>query len=207
MTGMGPNWLTRLAAARYAPAAGVGLLAGAAAAQAMGWAAAYSPSGSSIVANAALFGLLALASTVPLIILRPVPAAITIAAANVLAIATFGTTTVAGMAAQVIAAFLLGSRARDSEARDRAPAGGPRRDWARLLAVGLALPFLGLALAGDGSAVLLASLVPAAGAAGIAVRSRREADVQTGTREVLTDTLTQHMARASCMTSSRTIFP
>ncbi|HMD91789.1 MAG TPA: histidine kinase [Trebonia sp.] len=183
---MGPNWLARLAAARYAPAAGVGLLAGAAVAQAMGWAAAYSAPGSSIIANVALFGLLALASTAPLIILPPVPAAITVTAANVLAMVAFGTTTVAGMAAQVIAAFLLGSRARDS---------GPRRGWAQLLAVGLALPFLGPALAGDRSAVLLASLVPAAAAGGIAVRARREADAQTGTREVLTDTLTQHMAR------------
>jgi signal transduction histidine kinase len=192
---MGPNWLARLAAARYAPAAGVGLLAGAAVAQAMGWAAAYSTPGSSIIANAALFGLLALASTVPLSILRPVPAAIAITAANVLATVTFGTTTVAGMVAQVIAAFLLGNLERDSRARDSAPPGGPRRDWAQLLAVGLALPFLGLALAGDMSAVLLAALVPAAAAAGIAVRARREADAQTGTREVLTDTLTQHMAR------------
>ena len=190
MTGMGPNWLARLAAARYAPAAGVGLLAGAAVAQAIGWAAAYSAPGSSIIANVALFGLLALASTVPLIILPPVPAAIAVTAANVLAIVTFGTTTVAGMAAQVIAAFLLGSRARDS-----ALPGGPRRGGAQLLAAGLALPFLGLALAGHGSAVLLASLVPAAAAGGIAVRARREADAQTGTREVLTDTLTQHMAR------------
>ena len=199
MAGMGPNWLARLAAARYAPAAGVGLLAGAAATQAIAWAAAYSAPGS-MVANAALFCLLALASTVPLSVLRPVPAAIAVTAANVLAIVTFGTTTVAGMAAQVIAAFLLGnrardSRARDSGARDRALPGGPRRGGAQLLAVGLALPFLGLALAGHGSAVLLASLVPAAAAGGIAVRARREADAQTGTREVLTDTLTQHMAR------------
>jgi signal transduction histidine kinase len=189
MKGMGPNWLARLAAARYAPAAGVGLLAGAAATQAIAWAAAYSAPGS-MVPNAALFCLLALASTVPLSVLRPVPAAIAVTAANVLAIVTFGTTTVAGMAAQVIAAFLLGSRARDS-----ALPGGPRRGGAQLLAVGLALPFLGLALAGHGSAVLLASLVPAAAAGGIAVRARREADAQTGTREVLTDTLTQHMAR------------
>jgi signal transduction histidine kinase len=186
---MGPNWLARLAAARYAPAAGVGLLAGAAVTQAIAWAAAYSAPGS-MVPNAALYCLLALASTVPLSVLRPVPAAIAVTAANVLAIVTFGTTTVAGMAAQVIAAFLLGSRARDS-----ALPGGLRRGGAQLLAVGLALPFLGLALAGHGSAVLLASLVPAAAAGGIAVRARREADAQTGTREVLTDTLTQHMAR------------
>ena len=187
---MGPNWLARLAAARYAPAAGVGLLAGAAATQAIAWAAAYSAPGS-MVPNAALFCLLALASTVPLSVLRPVPAAIAVTVANVLAIVTFGATTAAGMAAQVIAAFLLGNRARDSAL----PGGLRRRGGAQLLAVGLALPFLGLALAGHGSAVLLASLVPAAAAGGIAVRARREADAQTGTREVLTDTLTQHMAR------------
>jgi signal transduction histidine kinase len=61
--------------------------------------------------------------------------------------------------------------------------------------MGLAVPFLILALTGGGSAVLLASLVPAAAGTGIALRARREADAQTGTREVLTDTLTQHMAR------------
>jgi signal transduction histidine kinase len=63
--------------------------------------------------------------------------------------------------------------------------------------VGLAVPFLILALAGDGGvfAAALASLTPAAAGAGIALRARREARRQTAASEVLTDTLTEHMAR------------
>ena len=66
---MGPNWLARIATARHARALGTGLLALAAVVQATAWAAA-SSAASSVVANAALFSLLALASTVPLIFLR-----------------------------------------------------------------------------------------------------------------------------------------
>jgi len=50
-------------------------------------------------------GLLALAATVPLLYLRPAAAAIAITAANVLAFATSGEPTVAGMAAQLIAVY------------------------------------------------------------------------------------------------------
>ena len=102
-----------------------------------------------------------------------------------LAIATFGTTTAAGIAGQVIAVCALGRE------------GGPRRGGAQLLAVCLTLPFLILALTSHGgvSAVLLTALVPAAAGTGIALRARREADVQTAASEVLADTLTEHMAR------------
>jgi len=181
---MGPNWLARIAAARHARALAGGLLALAAVTQAVAWAV-VSSTGSSVVPNAALFALLALASTVPLIFLRGAAAAIAITAANVLAIATFGTTTAAGIAGQVIAVCEL--------ARE----GGPRRGGAQLLAVCLTLPFLILALTSHGSvsAVLLTALVPAAAGTGIALRARREADVQTAASEVLADTLTEHMAR------------
>ena len=181
---MGPNWLARIAATRHARALGGGLLALAAVVQATAWAA-VSSAASSVVPNAALFSLLALASTVPLIFLRGAACAIAITAANVLAIAAFGTTTVAGIAAQVIAVCALGRE------------GGPRRGGAQLLAVCLTLPFLILALTSHGgvSAVLLTALVPAAAGTGIALRARREADVQTAASEVLADTLTEHMAR------------
>ena len=181
---MGPNWLARIAATRHARALGGGLLALAAVVQATAWAA-VSSAASSVVPNAALFSLLALASTVPLIFLRGAACAIAITAANVLAIAAFGTTTVAGIAAQVIAVCELGRE------------GGPRRGGAQLLAVCLTLPFLILALTSHGgvSAVLLTALVPAAAGTGIALRARREADVQTAASEVLADTLTEHMAR------------
>jgi signal transduction histidine kinase len=181
---MGPNWLARIAAARHARALAGGLLALAAVTQAMAWAA-VSSAASSVVPNAALFALLALASTIPLIFLRGAAAAIAITAANVLALATFGTTTAAGIAAQVIAVCELGRE------------GGPRRGGAQLLAVCLTLPFLILALTSHGSvsAVLLTALVPAAAGTGIALRARREADVQTAASEVLADTLTEHMAR------------
>ena len=181
---MGPNWLARIAATRHARALGGGLLALAAVVQATAWAA-VSSAASSVVPNAALFSLLALASTVPLIFLRGAACAIAITAANVLAIAAFGTTTVAGIAAQVIAVCELGRE------------GGPRRGGAQLLAACLTLPFLILALTGHGgvSAVLLTALVPAAAGTGIALRARREADVQTAASEVLADTLTEHMAR------------
>jgi signal transduction histidine kinase len=203
MSPMGPNWLARVAAARHAPAAGVGLLALAAVIQAIAWAAVSSAPGS-FVPNAALFFLLALAATVPLIVLRPAPAAIAITAANVLALATLHTTTVASVVAQVIAVCQLGVTADPAGGhggREAPHAGGLRgvgpRGQTEYLAMGLAVPFLILALARDGgmAAVLLASLGPAAAGAGIALRARREARRQTAASEVLTDTLTEHMAR------------
>jgi signal transduction histidine kinase len=211
MSPMGPNWLARVAAARHAPAAGVGLLALAAVVQAVPWAAVSSAPGS-FVPNAALFFLLALAATVPLAVLRPAPAAIAITAASVLALATLHTTTIASVVAQVIAVCRLGVTADPGSADPAGESGRIRwtgrvhgAGWAgalrgadgQYLAMGLAVPFLILALAGDGgvSAAALASLTPTAAGAGIAVRARREARRQTAASEVLTDTLTEHMAR------------
>ena len=167
---MGPDWLARIAAARHAPAIGVGLLALAGFGQAVGQAA---------VPYSILLGLLALAATVPLLFLRPAAAAIAITAANVAAFATSGEPTVAGLAAQLIAAYRVG--------RTRPPQ----------LAAVLCVPFLILALTSHGSvlAVLFASLAPAAAGAGIAVRARREARTRTAAGEALADTLSQHTAR------------
>ena len=167
---MGPDWLARIAAARHAPAIGVGLLALAGFGQAVGQAA---------VPYSILAGLLALAATVPLLFLRPAAAAIAITAANVAAFATSGEPTVAGLAAQLIALYRIG--------RTRPPQ----------LAAVLCVPFLILALTSHASvlAVLFAALAPAAAGAGIAVRARREARTRTAAGEALADTLSQHTAR------------
>jgi signal transduction histidine kinase len=146
--------------------------------------------------------LLALAGTVPLVFLRPVAAAVTITATSALVLAVFGTPTVAAMVAQVIASYRLGRTAGlaradpgGGEAGSGAGAGLP--GGAQLLAVGLAVPFLVLALASHAGAatVLLASLVPVAVGAAIAIRARTEAVRQSAARAMLADTLTEHLAR------------
>ena len=153
------------------------------------------------------FCLLALAATVPLLFLRPAAAAITVSAANLLLLAGFGKATVAGVLAQLIAAYRAGAAAepRGGVAWDdwlwRVP--GARRAsalaaaGAQYLGVVLAVPFLVLALAGRGgdAAVLLAWGGPAAAGAGIAVRARREARTRTAAGEALADTMLAHTAR------------
>ena len=127
-----------------------------------------------------------MAATLPLLFFRPAAAALTIAAANtaVLAVAAanttvlgwFGTATVAGIAAQLIAGFRLGRQGdpRGPDARGSAAA--------QVVALALAVPFVVLVLTSHGSvaAVLLAWGTPTAAAAGIAVRARRE--TRTGPR-------------------------
>jgi signal transduction histidine kinase len=147
-------------------------------------------------ADAALYAvplcLLALATTVPLIFLRPAAAAIVITAASTVSLTVFGSgaLTVGGLAAQVLASYRLG--------RAGVPDGaGGRWDRTQILAGGLAVPFLVLALAGhaDVPAILLAVLVPVAAWAGIAQRARGEAARQATAREVMAGTLADHMAR------------
>jgi signal transduction histidine kinase len=185
---MGPNWtaLARLTTARYAPAIGAGLLGLAAAGQAIAQAPAAELSESG-VPYGALLCLLALGGTVPLAFLRPVPAAVMITAASA-ALLALGVLPVAAAAAQLIAVYRLGA------ARQAGLGGGAA---AQFLAVGLAVPFLVLALTSREStaAVLLASLVPAAAGTGIAVRAWRVDRTQTAVREEFADTLTEHTAR------------
>jgi signal transduction histidine kinase len=122
MNGMVPDWLARAVAAKRAPAVGVALLALAAVGQA---AAQFAVAGSQHASGGgvqAVFGplpvcLLALAATVPLLFLRPAAAAITIAAANALLLAGLGMATVAGVLAQLIAAYRVGA-AEPRPARD-----------------------------------------------------------------------------------------
>ena len=136
---------------------------------------------------------LALLSTVPLLLLRPAGAAVVVALANVLVLAVFPAPTVAGALGAVFAAGRLGA---DGELRSVAglpvgPAG------AQYLAVGLALPFLVLALARHENlaCVLLASGVPVAAGAGIALRAGRVAQTYSEAGEALADTLVAHTAR------------
>jgi signal transduction histidine kinase len=134
--------------------------------------------------------LLALSTTLPLALLRPAGAAMTVSAASVLSLGVFHTLTVAGLGAQLIVLYRLG--------RD-----GAEQNGAQLPAIGLAVPFLVLALAGPrptGSeagvlTVLLASLAPAAAWAGIARRARSEALVHSAERQVIAGTLLEHTAR------------
>jgi signal transduction histidine kinase len=152
------------------------------------------------VADLAGVGALAASTTVPLAFLGPVAAAVAICAANALSLAAFGTLTVAGLAAVLIVLYRLGWNgvARNGRSRN----GGP---WAaaQFLAPALALPFVVLALAGAGPAgteervlvVLLASLAPAAGLAGIARQARGEALAHSAARQAAAGTLLEHTAR------------
>ena len=162
------------------------------------------PGDGGIALYAVALCVLALANTVPLIFLRPVPAVVAITAASVLVFAAFGTPTVAGMTAQVIASYRFGRMAglgRASPAGDRGEPGHATQagmpGGVELLAIALAVPFLVLALALHGSAatVLLASLVPVAVGAAIALRARAEEARQSEARAMLADTLTENLAR------------
>ena len=149
--------------------------------------------------------LLALFTTVPLAFLGPVAAAIAISAASVLSLAVFHTLTVAGLFAQVIALYRLGMKGAP---RTGALGSNSQRDEtqpnnAQLLAPALAAPFLVIALAGARSVnseesvliVLLAALAPAAALAGIARRARLAAQAHSAARQVIADSLFEHMAR------------
>ena len=207
-------WGRRIAAApraagsrdfAYAPAVAGILLGLAAAAEALTRAAVAGTSGL-VVAGVMILALL---TTVPLALPAPVPAALAITSASVLSLAVFQTLTVAGACAQLIALYRLGMAE---------PRSGARRNWARLLAPVLALPFVVLALSGlalsglalSGLAltwgrpadseegiltVLLAALAPAAALGGIARRASLAEQAHRAARQVIADTLFDHMAR------------
>ncbi|HZD70694.1 MAG TPA: histidine kinase [Actinomycetes bacterium] len=176
----------RVAAAPQAPAVAGGLLGLLAAGESIARSALSGVSSQFVLV---LF-LVALSTTLPLALLRPGGAAVAVSAASVLSLALFHTLTVAGLVAQLIVLFRFG---RMGAQQNRAP----------LLAVGLAVPFLVLALAGPRAAgseagvltVVLASLAPAAAWAGIAWRARSEAEENRAAREVIAGTLLEHTAR------------
>ncbi|MGH8960130.1 MAG: sensor histidine kinase [Jatrophihabitantaceae bacterium] len=127
--------------------------------------------------------LLALCTTLPLSVLPPAAAAVTVTVAAVLSLTPFHALTVAGTVAQLSVLFQLGRRRP------------------QLLAVALAVPFLALALSDSrtGEAqvltVLLASLGPGAALAGIATRARTEATEHSAARQAIAGTLLEHTAR------------
>ena len=188
----------RITAARYAPAGAAALLAFFAVAESIervafdpgsiGW---HSPSGSALHDTGptilALW-LIALLTTLPLAIPRPVPAAVAVTAACALSLATFNMLTIAGLCAELAVLYRLG--------RSGWTGTGPI-----LLAIVLGMPFLVLALAGTAGSearilsVLLAALAPSAALAGIGRRARRDALAHSVAEEVMADSLLQHAAR------------
>ncbi|MDR8414034.1 sensor histidine kinase [Nonomuraea sp. 3-1Str] len=132
-----------------------------------------------------VYGLLALATTLPVVALRgqPVAAGLAVSAAGVLSLTAFQTMTVAGAVAQLLTGYRLGRAAP------------------RLVAVAPAVPFPLLALMGQAQGearlltLVLASLAPAAALAGIARRARGEARESAAARQVATEGLLEHVAR------------
>ena len=216
--------LARLAAARYARAAGVALLAAAALGQvaavtltssAAPATAAVQAAGQAVgqqgfpqvlaVGHALALALLALVATVPLAFYRPAMAALTVTVGNAVTLASFGQVTVAGVAAELIAVGWLGVAGATGDLRAlrwlgvrawRTGRGGLAVTPGRYLAVGLALPFLAIALARGGlAAVFLAAGVPVAAGLGILAWAGRLARTRSAAGEALADTLLAHTAR------------
>ena len=144
--------------------------------------------------------LAGLLGTVPLGLrsVRPEAAALIICAANVLSLAAFRLLPAACLVAQLIVLYRVGRH-------------GPQ-----LLAVGLALPFLAVALADRArlvigpawpgniaAAILAAALGPAAACAGGALRSRSEAMQRTAATEAIAQTLLENTARGERARISR----
>lgn len=125
--------------------------------------------------------LLALATTVPLVIPRPTVAAGTITAASVLSLSVVRTLTVAGAIAQVIAAYRLGRRG------------------AAPLATTLAVPYILLAFIEPTAyvrfvAILLAASTPTAALAGVVRRMSAEAADTEAAQQALAGTLLERTA-------------
>jgi signal transduction histidine kinase len=133
-----------------------------------------------------IFGVLCLLSTVPSGTLRAPVAGIVVTVAGAVSLAAFAVLTVAGLVAQLLVAYRLGS--------SRSGIGGRP-----VLALVLAVPYVVLALAdpGRGEAraliVLLAVLTPVAALAGVA--RRREAEATSAAEQAIAGTLFEHMAR------------
>ncbi|MEP7055243.1 MAG: sensor histidine kinase [Actinomycetota bacterium] len=137
-----------------------------------------------------MLSLVAVATALPLALLRPGGAAVAISTATVLSAVFFHSLTVAGLVAQLIALYRLG-RYESRSLRAQAPA------------VGVATSFLVLALAGPRPlrseaatlTVLLAALGPAAALVGIARQGIDEARRQGQAREYVDGALLEHTAR------------
>ncbi|MEV5739797.1 sensor histidine kinase [Microbispora rosea] len=155
------------------------------------------PAGASL--RLVAFGLLALATTVPVVFLRtqPAAAAVIVGVAGLLSFTAFRTLTIAGAAVVVVCLYRLGLTG------------------ARWLGPLLAVPYVVAALLGlpgwapprgvemlvpaEGETrilvLLLACIAPAAALAGVARRARGEAADNLAARQVIAGTLLEHTAR------------
>jgi signal transduction histidine kinase len=194
--GLGDDWrgppeLRRLAATPHTPAVAGVLLMLAAVAQAIVWPA--SRPGTDPTDLEFAFLLVTLCTVLPAWLLGRYPAAagVAVCPACVLSLAAFHVLTVAGFAAQLVILYRLGRGGR------------------QLLAAGLALPFLVLALAGPQDAgdralsVLLASVGPAAAWTGASRRARDVAAEHTATQQLIAGSLLEHTARGERARVSR----
>jgi signal transduction histidine kinase len=208
MSRVSADWLARwaeaerrIAAAPYAPALTAAVLTVIALAEASAQAATISGTGHGgggfDTGNLQLdLVLLSLITTLPLAFARnyPVPAAVTMAAANALLLGALDALTVAGVIAQLMVMYVLG-----------------RAGW-QLLAAALAVSFLLLApiahthgSAGltEDLALLLASAGPLSAWAGAAQRARRESAELALARAGIEGTLLEHTARGERARISR----
>jgi signal transduction histidine kinase len=152
------------------------------------------PGSAQIVLTALALCLLALAAVVPLAVMRPLWSAVWVSAVSIVTLVWFRDATVAGVIAALFAAYRLGATPPVTLPADS----GLARRWLQgpYVAVALGVPFLLMALASRNvSAMLLASGIPIAGGAGIAVQAGRSASGEDEARTVLTLTLTEHLAR------------
>ena len=133
-----------------------------------------------------------LLATVPAVVLRPIPAAVTTLIGSVVLLTLFGLVTVAGAVALLLAAYRLA------------------HSGSRILAVALAVPFLVVALAGLGAdtsglagaagetralAVLLVSGIPVVALAATAQRAREDSRTVVAVRELSGQQRFEHLAR------------
>jgi signal transduction histidine kinase len=181
---------------QYAPASAAIVLALLALAQLPHPASSGAGQGSYSGAAQIVFVLVSLAATLPLWFANSyrVAVAVVIMMANVLSFVGFGVLTVGGMIAQLAVLYLLGRR-------------GPQ-----LLAAGLVVPYLGLALAASLQTgtfavkvvpVLAVFLAPAAAWAGSARRGRAVALEHSTARQVIDTSLREHSARGERARISR----
>ncbi len=196
------DWLTRLRDTRKSRAAAVTLLTVAAVGQAVtpgGSGADHQAAGAvGLAAHYVLLSLLAMLATVPLAVYGPVMGAVAATFANGTALIAFGQVTVAGVAAELVAGYWLGRTGGLDRAwvPRRLGRSGSAATPGRYLAVGLGVPFGGIALAGGGAAaVLLAALVPVASGLGIVRWAGRLAQTRTEAGEALANTLLAHTAQ------------
>jgi signal transduction histidine kinase len=181
------HWGRRLTAARKVPFAGETLLALAAVAEATVRAAVTPANVHSVPSYVLAMAVLALTTTLPLAVLGPAAAATAICLTSLLSLAAFRTLTFAGASAALIALYQFGRHC-------------PPSSRTRLLAPGLAVPFLILALTGPAGTeaavltVLLAAAGPGAAWAGIADRARSEARLHDTARQLIADTLVETTA-------------